>query len=59
MNTGSCDFAVIGGDMRQVYAARMLKERGYRVCCALLCGDEGLPEQELCTCGSCPGAAVC
>ena len=47
MNTGSCDFAVIGGDMRQVYAARMLKERGYRVCCALLCGDEGLPEQEL------------
>ena len=36
MNTGSCDFAVIGGDMRQVYAARMLKERGYRVCCALL-----------------------
>lgn len=33
--------------MRQVYAARMLKERGHRVRCALLCSGENLPEQEL------------
>lgn len=43
MNQKICDFAVIGGDMRQVYMARELEEKGYSVCGSLLCvsGEEG------------------
>lgn len=34
------DFAVVGGDMRQVYAARVLEDKGYRVCrYAFCCGE--------------------
>lgn len=36
----NCDFAVIGGDMRQVYIARELREKGYRVCGYALCAEE-------------------
>lgn len=40
MNHEKCDFAVVGGDMRQVYAARGLKEKGYRVRgYAFCCGE--------------------
>ena len=33
------DFAVIGGDMRQVYLAGYLSECGCRVCKYALCAD--------------------
>ena len=33
------DFAVIGGDMRQVYLAEYLLECGCRVCKYALCAD--------------------
>ena len=40
MKLEGCDFAVIGGDMRQVYTARILEKRGYRVkSFALCCGE--------------------
>lgn len=33
------DFAVMGGDMRMVYTAEVLKEMGYHVCTCGLCGE--------------------
>lgn len=46
MNSQTFDFAVIGGDMRQVYLARKLLDAGYRVCCFSLCSSSDADASE-------------
>lgn len=59
MKFENCDFAVIGGDMRQVYAARLMKEKGYRVCgCALCCGENCAPPRTLKEAVGCARAVI-
>lgn len=48
MKFENCSFAVIGGDMRQVYAAQALEEKGYRVTrYAVCCGENPVPSGTL------------